>query len=274
MSRAKSKRVVIVGAGLFGSMAAKLCAENGFQVTVIDAKYKEAGSAPAACLIAPSWIVGLGKKADIGMKVLHKLYAVKSIQFRMNKMLTIEANWINPRTILKLSSVEIVKDEVIEVYENGIACTANKCYTGEVLIAAGVWCDQLVDMPPIQQLTGAALLYNGVVEPEINVWAPYKQAVQFNISSSKVWFGDGTSILRKNFGEHRIEDSIKRASKYLSKYKLKGPNKVIVGRRPYIKGEKGYFKKLGAAVYVSTGGAKNGTVLAAYQAQQFLEAIS
>lgn len=268
MSRTKSRQVVIVGAGIFGSVAADLCFRNGFDVTIIDAKYKEAGSKPAACLIAPSWIAGLGKKATIGMEVLNGLYPIKDIVFRMNGIKDILVKQVPPNKILKFKSV---KEEVMWVGA-GVVETTKRMYTGKVLIAAGVWCNELVDIPVVQSLMGSAQYYRATTFPEIHVWAPYKQAVMFNITPTFTWFGDGTSILKKNFGIHRIEQSTDRAMKYgLSSKDL---DRIVVGQRPYVKGEKGYFKQVDNNTWVSTGGAKNGTILAAYQAQQFLEAIS
>jgi hypothetical protein len=48
--------------------------------------------------------------------------------------------------------------------------------------------------------------------------------------------------------------------------------KVSVGARPYVVGNKvGYFEQARPRLWVSTGGAKNGTVLAAWQAYRFLK---
>lgn len=274
MSRTKYRNVVIVGAGLFGAMAAKLCALNGFKVTVIDSREKEAGSRAAACLMAPSWMAGLGKeKIEKGMEVLNLLYKVVDIPFVVNKVKTVNIKHVKPSSILSLSripNVEVVKDKVVMVGDGGVETIKGRYYKGNVLVAAGIWSEQLVVMPDIKALTGTALHFTQQTDPEVRVWAPYKQAVKFNITPAVTWFGDGTSILRKNFDDTRIEATVNRASKY----GLKLPSRIIVGQRPYIEGEKGYFRHILHNTWVSTGGAKNGTILAAYQAQQFLEAIS
>ena len=49
---------------------------------------------------------------------------------------------------------------------------------------------------------------------------------------------------------------------------------VHFGARPYVEGHKGgYFKRTGTKTWVSTGGAKSGTALAALQAWKFLQEI-
>ena len=49
---------------------------------------------------------------------------------------------------------------------------------------------------------------------------------------------------------------------------------MTVGARPYVEGHKaGYFQQVSPKTWVSTGGAKNGTILAAAQALAFVQGL-
>lgn len=271
MPSAKSRQIIIVGAGLFGSMAAKVATANGWKCTVIDSRKEESGSKPAACLMSKGWLSGLpGSTVELGLDTLSKHYGTKVIDFKVNGVKYLECLWVNPKKVLL---THYKKEAALDVGD-GYVITERETYEGIVLVAAGVWCNELLGyekMPEVKSLMGSALIFEGKTSPRIDVWAPYKQAVQFNMHG-KVWFGDGTSILRKNWnGSERVGQSLERASKYGIK---KHPSKILVGQRPYIQGEKGFLEKLSPRLWVSTGGAKNGTMLAAYQAAKFVEGIS
>jgi glycine/D-amino acid oxidase-like deaminating enzyme len=263
----KSRPVIIVGAGLFGSIAAKVCAEHGFKVLLIDNKKSEAGSKAAACLMKPSWLTMLDKESlTIANTLLRKYYSYKELTFQSSKAM-VQVGWVPPKEILCFSPI---KETVLNVGD-GTVTTDKGIYKGNVLVAAGVWSGGLVDLPEIKALTGTALHFKGQTKPTISIWAPYKQSVKFNLTANKIWYGDGTSILRKNFSVEHIDKTRNRAK---SK-DLYNPTKIIVGQRPSVAGHGGgYFKRTHKHTWVSTGGAKNGTVLAALQAYLFVKEIT
>lgn len=285
----KKKHVVIVGAGLFGSIAAKLCLRAGHRVTVIDDNRPFSGSKPAACLMKPGWMSGLGEKADIGLQVLGMLYDVHEIPFH-TRAGNVNVFWVDPAKVLD-HGAETIRGTVTDINPDGsvVYIPHNKVpgadpqnvqitYGDAVLVAAGVWCKQLVEgLPEIRALVGSALLFKGETkQPRITVWAPYKQAVSFMRERGHTWFGDGTSIIEKNWRKQetrRIEETIQRAKGH--KLFKKDLVKVLVGMRPYCPAAKGglFMRIKQDPIWVSTGGAKNGTVLAAYQAHKFVEAI-
>lgn len=129
-------------------------------------------------------------------------------------------------------------------------------------------------MPAMRGLWGASLWYKGaqIDAPRINVYAPYRQAVAYNLDKNTVWMGDGTALVEKTWKASeaaRVQNTQYRAK---GLFKLKGDPVVTVGARPYVEGFKqGYFVQAFPRTWVSTGGAKNGTVLAAYQAARFIQ---
>jgi hypothetical protein len=93
--------------------------------------------------------------------------------------------------------------------------------------------------------------------------------VWFNRGPNTKWFGDGTALIQKSFTEDAIQRTVSRAEELASITN----GKVVSGMRPYTKGEKnGVFRILAKGLAVSTGGAKNGTILAANHALSVLAA--
>src|SRR5438132_10854510 len=79
-SEAMPSRLLVVGGGLFGSMAAQYARSKGVEVTVFDAGLAGAASPAAAGLFKEGWV---GKKLrhyyDHALPLLEKLYGVRHI---------------------------------------------------------------------------------------------------------------------------------------------------------------------------------------------------
>ena len=130
----------------------------------------------------------------------------------------------------------------------------------------------------MKALWGASLhIRMQLKEPVVETYAPYRQAVAFQQDKDTVWFGDGTALIDKTWAaesETREHNTAMRARKVLKLERTHFHADVTAGARPYVEGHKGgYFVRVFPNTWVSTGGAKNGTVLAALQAQRFLEAL-
>ncbi len=92
--------VVVIGAGIFGSLVTRALRVEGHRVLAIDDKRPEAGSAPAACLMKPSWFSSLGKNVyEPALKKLDELVGVQDIQFAIptGKLLV---HWCNPKQVM------------------------------------------------------------------------------------------------------------------------------------------------------------------------------
>lgn len=273
-----SKNVIIVGAGLFGSIAATLARKRGHNVTVIDNAEPYAASKASGCVLAPSWLASLSdKQRERGMGVLKALYPVMEVEFQTNVLgRKFKASRVDPLQVLvkpdAIETVTRVVDGGVDVIAPGMSGGYRNSI---VLVAAGIWSADLVDMPPVKGLYGASVLFPGHLPlAQIDAYAPYRQAVVFQIRRNAIWFGDGTALIKKTWEAEemdRISATVSRAAKML---KLVGQTrpKVNIGARPYVEGHKaGYFARVGAKTWVSTGGAKNGTLLAADQAARFIE---
>ncbi len=272
----KKHDVVIVGAGLFGSIAATLARAHGHRVTVIDNAAPWAASKCSGCVLAPSWLASL-TKAEIAtaMGVLNDLYTVHALELHSNVLGKVfKAQRVDPdKVLVKPDS----KGTVLSTGSGGVQ-TAGSTFKGKVLIAAGMHCTGLVPgMPRMKGLWGSSARFKAQLpEDLISVYAPYRQAVMFNLNRSTVWGGDGTALIEKTW---RAEETARRATtaaRLMALAKLKTLDfKMFSGARPYVEGHKGgYFQRVDKNTWVSTGGAKNGTILAALQAHKFVEALN
>ncbi len=276
-----STRVVIVGAGLFGMIAARLAHERGADVLIIDRAEPLAGSKAAACLMRPSWLSKLAQNGKDGLAVLDRLYGLRTIRFKAGPIYT-DVHWVPPSEILTLFPQRRVYGNVINIHPEYLGVltgfnderTVTQIAYDKLLIATGAWACELAETPPIDALMGHAQIYRGQLQqPFIRPWAPYKQIVGFNVTPSEVWCGDGGAILKDNWTEERTKLTRERCNDQLPLDVMTQHHRTLEGYRPYVKGHGGgYFRQLRNKVWVSTGGAKNGTVLAAYQAKLFADA--
>lgn len=268
--------VVIVGAGLFGSIAAKLARAAGHRVTVVDGQMPWAASKASGCVLAPSWLSSMPKVAqDTALGVLRDLYTVHDMEFTTNLGKRFRAQRVDA---MEVSEPATVQAEVAAVNDGEVVLADGRKIRGKVLVAAGIGSSKLVAMPAIRELWGASLLVRDQIEsPRIYVYAPYRQAVAFNKDNKTVWMGDGTALIAKTWmleGSDRVEATRARAASYFH-LNVQTKVKVNQGARPYVEGHKaGYFARISPNTWVSTGGAKNGTVLAAWQAHQFVQELS
>lgn len=271
--------VVVVGNGLFGSIAATLARSYGHRVSVVSDDRKYSASKASGCVLAPSWLNSMPKEtvAD-AMTVLNELYTVLPVEFFSNVFnKPFKASRIDPKSILVKpdvrGTVTAVGDGFVSVQDSEGG--ADRKLRGKVLLATGVWTPALApSMPKIKGLWGASVRFPGQLEePRIHVYAPYRQAVAFNIDRKTVWMGDGTALIEKTWRAEerdRLNATIDRAKELFGLPVNMGTHPVV-GVRPYVEGHKaGYFEQVTKNLWISTGGAKNGTVLAAWQALRFV----
>lgn len=273
------KDVIIIGAGLFGSIIAKALRQTGIEAFLIDNKEEYRGSKPAACLMKPSWYSALGPETYVpAMKTLEFLYNVETIEFK-TKISKASVKWINPKSILEIDSMQDSIQFIERTNNSWILQGQNGIYQAKhIIIAAGIWCNGILQRsnlplaPEISSLTGTAFVFEDCsTQPEISIWNPYKQLVKFQIEPKCAWVGDG--IASKNYWKRDyLNQSFNRCVNFVA-----APfSKVIAktGNRPYVKQAKPcYLQSHGTNLWVVTGGAKNGTIAAGWAAQKMVELI-
>lgn len=274
---------IVIGAGLFGSIIAKRLRSIGQNVLVVDDQQPEAGSRPAACLMKPGWFSGLGKDVyEPSLRLLDAQYGVHDIAFevaRVGPKATV--HWCDPRKIL-LQTDLVGRVFAIEKgcftdneWKVGVTNTESRAYSARnLVVAAGVWSRQLMDIPQLEGRAGVAYTWANeqLAQPFINVWAPYKQTVGFNRSPDEVWCGDGTTIKPNNWTPEREHQSLQRCARAVGLPEERAER--LYGIRPYVpKAKPCLLEERAPGLWLATGGAKNGTIAAGYCAHVIGEAL-
>ncbi len=274
--------VLVIGAGLFGSIIGEALQTIGRSVSYIDAMRLDAGSRAAACLMKPAWLSRMGKENySFALDHLDELFGIVDVDFYtrpLNKL--VRVHWIPPHRILKYGSAiqGTVTNICTKVGENSWveALINRKHYTIRpelIVLAGGVWTKKLVSLPELVGSSGVAFSWTGSSPLNtISVWAPYKQLVTLNDwYPGKMWVGDGNAIKTANWTSERQEQSLKRCSEAVNRNAKEAT--VYYGIRPLIKGQQTCFiNKINNNVWVATGGAKNGTAAAGWAAGQIMKA--
>lgn len=261
--------IYIIGNGLFGRVANDLLYREGIESTIIDAEKPNSGTMASGNLMKPSWLTGINKERDKAYEDLDALYGIETFKADIAFGKTIDLNYV---ARYKVVNGIHMKARVTDIGDGWAKLDNGGIIEGKILVAAGVWSDKLVKIPQIDCIVGVSFLFQQFNwQAKFKVWAPFKQAISYQSGHNSVWFGDGTAIKLKNFTDQRIKDSLLRAETQ----GLIKPVETFTGYRPIIKGMKhGYFAKVYPNTWVSTGGGKNGIVLAAIQARRFLEEVS
>jgi hypothetical protein len=273
---ARKQNVIIIGAGLFGSIAAARCRLLGHNVTVVADQRPAMASLASGCVIAPSWLSSLSAP-DIAtaMGVLSAMYKVHDITFTTNVLgRPFKAQRVDLKSVLVQPDVI---GKVISASAGVVKLEDGRTLRGKTLVSTGYWAEELVsEMPKVRGLWGASVSFKTSGQtPKLNVYAPYRQAVMFQSEKNRAWMGDGSALVTKTWDK----ESIQRMSATVERGRamLSDPRATAIttaGVRPYVEGYKrGYFQQIDSSTWVSTGGAKNGTVLAALQAAYFTEAL-
>ena len=279
--------VAVIGAGLFGATIAKSLANAGRSVMVLDDKRPLSGSGPSGCLMKPSWFSALGSKVyDPALETLVDAHGdIVDIVFTLRPSgVKTTVHWIPASRVTSFvtSGVEFLERKVTEIV--GRVVTFKRPSVGGwgtpethefelVVVAAGYWCNELLHVPNLSGKQGVSFLGVGhLTENFIRPWAPYKQAVGYNLPGlQQFWTGDGTAILPKNWTAERQQKSLERMQGMVGTQ----PLVPKVGIRPYVKGAKPcLLEEFSPGVWLATGGAKNGMIAAGWAAHEIVRKTS
>jgi glycine/D-amino acid oxidase-like deaminating enzyme len=260
--------LLVVGGGLFGSLAAAYARSKGIDATVFDSGREGAASPAAAGLFKERWAGRKGHSHYLcALPLLDQLYPIRPILLRRdeneggpNQGGKETLLFIPPSAILEPNPI---RQQVTHVGDGWLEA-AGQHYEGWVYIAAGVWSGQFLPSLQVYGKAGTAFLFHGEREGRIRQTAGGRQCLAFVRDGGSTYFSDGTSE-RVYTVEHERQ-SLGRAAEM----ELTEPMTRLWGNRPYTPGVP-VFQQIARRTWLATGGRKMGTILGASFAQRLIE---
>jgi glycine/D-amino acid oxidase-like deaminating enzyme len=246
-------QLLVVGGGLFGSLAAAYARSKGIEALVFDAGLAGAASPAAAGLFKEAWAgKKLGEHFRRALPLLDRLYGVRVVALERDDGSAESLLWVPPAAVLEPAPLT----QRVSAVGDGWLEAGGRRYEGWVYVAAGVWCEDFFPGLGVYGKAGAAFTFPGERPGRISPVGPGRQALAFVRDPGTTHFSDGTA--ERDYAAEHDRLTLERAAGL----GLTGPVRRWWGRRPYAPGGP-LFLKVAARTWVATGGRKLGTVLGA-----------
>jgi hypothetical protein len=254
--------LLVVGGGLFGSLAAAYARSRGLETYVFDPGLKGAASPAAAGLFKEAWAgARLRAHFDRALPLLDQLFGIRHVCLTHEDGSTEDFLFVPPTAVLEPSPVRRRVTAVGDGWLEAEGC----CYEGWVYVAAGIWCEEFLPGLGVYGKAGAAFAFSGDRAGKVTALGHGRQAVAFVRDPGWTHFSDGTA--ERHYTAEHDRQSLERAGRM----GLSGePAARYWGYRPYVPGGQ-VFRQLGARTWLATGGRKMGTVLGAAFAHRLVE---
>lgn len=279
--------LLIVGGGIVGVTIARLAEARGLgHIVCLDDRRPGAASPASMSVMVPSWYDYVTKtfgpdRVTAGLGVLDQLYGLHALEFQVHGKYPkiVHGHWTNTQAAIQWEAVRSGSVVAIDVttrtvtLDNGTSLAAKK-----IVVAAGMWSGRL-----LAKWAGGVYGRWGVVfqfpdaEPQgchIVPWAPYKQVVYVkHPTGDGLWSSDGSAlVLRDNMLDRQQQSKARVVTLCPEPLALDTEGvRSLAGLRPYTAGgpiiEESY-----PGIWLATGGAKNGTLLAGIAAHTILGA--
>ncbi|HZU34940.1 MAG TPA: FAD/NAD(P)-binding protein [Gemmataceae bacterium] len=258
------RTLLVVGGGLFGSLAAACARSQGIEVRVFDPGLPGAASPAAAGLFKEGWI---GKKFrayyDIAVPLLDRLFGLRQVTLAQDDGRVEQLFCVPPTAILDPAPC---RERVSRVGDGWLEAGGIR-YEGWIYVAAGVWCGELIPDVQVYGKAGAAFLFEGERPGRIRPLAPGRQAIAFVRDRGITYFSDGTA--ERTYTDDHDRLTLERAA---ALGLTAAPIRRCWGRRPYTPGGP-LFRPLGERTWLGTGGRKMGTIVGAAFAYRLVEEL-
>jgi glycine/D-amino acid oxidase-like deaminating enzyme len=260
-----TRRLLIVGGGLFGSQAAALARRRGIEAIVFDPALDGAASPAAAGLFKEEWA---GKKFKDhfawALPILDQLYGIRNVQLTHDDGRRESFHFVPPTAILEANPIR----QAVTAVGDGWLEAGGVRHEGWVYVAAGVWCEQFHEGLKVTGKAGASYLFDCERPGRIRAIERGRQAVAFVRNAGTTFFSDGTAESDYS-AEHDRQTLARAADLGLTD----APVRRLWGRRPYTPGGP-LFLRLGERTWLATGGRKMGTILGASLAKRLVDEMS
>jgi hypothetical protein len=254
--------LLIVGGGLFGSMAAAYARSKGIEALVFDAGLVGAASPAAAGLFKEAWTAKKWREHYFrALPLLEQRYGIQTVHLTHDDGTTESFQFVPPPAILERNPMR----QSVTAVGDGWLEAAGQRHEGWVYIAAGVWCEPF--LPGLQLIgkAGASFVFPGEHAGRTRSIAYGRQAIAFVRDAGTTHFSDGTAELE--YTAAHDQQTLERAA---ALGLTVAPMQRLWGRRPYVPGGP-IFQQLGQRTWLATGGRKMGTIVGASFARRLVE---
>ena len=276
--------IVIVGAGLIGSVVAEFFKKNNKSVCLIDNNEFYSASKCALGVFKDSWGAKIKPIFKDTMKVLQELYGVDVLTFfNLDKEVKEDMKGVEINKILHANR-NILNDKVVKVRNNIVFLENNKPIKGAVvLLSTGVWVDNILeaskyDKLGVKKYWGANMeIALPIEENRIQTWAPFKQSICLKTNYGFM-FSDSASVKEPKKDDKRLKKVSERSQRNLNEITFTNIQnqhikKVREGYRPFLPKGVDYFNQHDDNLFSATGGAKNTLLITGHVALKTYEAF-
>lgn len=270
---AKIRDLIVVGGGIVGATVTKYISSLGFDVLLLDDRRPGAGTPPSGGHLKPSWFGMEPEDYEPALEILDETWGLIGFKINIrpgNKTEIIHR--VDSDVVVRYPSSEETVTEISNLHNYPRVTSTADSYLGRrLLVATGVWAQQLVPSIKATSKQGVSFRLRGRVSPFLEQWAPYKQIVAHQQSDNEVWIGDGTAVYPENWA-NRTSECLSRCVNAAGGLPLISST---LGTRPYCKGvPEGapcLFRELGPRAWIATGAGKKGTIAAGWVAKRLAE---
>jgi glycine/D-amino acid oxidase-like deaminating enzyme len=254
--------LLVVGAGLFGSLAAAYARSKGIETLVFDPGLAGAASHAAAGLFKEEWAGGkLREHYFRALGLLDPLYGIRQVALTRDDGSKEFLSFVPPTAILEAAPI----CQAVTAVGDGWLEAGGRRYDGWVYVAAGVWCEPFLPGLGVYGKGGAAFVFPGEREGRIRTITRSRQAICFVRTPGSAHFSDGTA--EREYTSAHDQETLDRAA---ALGLIDPPRERLWGYRPYTPGGP-VFHPMGQRTWLATGGRKMGTILGASFARRLVE---
>lgn len=273
-----SNTINVVGAGLAGSLVARVLRARGRDVRVIDDVDVRSASRASSNLYIASWLKKFSSSAaSNGIRVVEELFAGKIDQpFSRGIADAMKVRHIAQQHIL------VEPDVVSTVLRTDClpgVMTTDRFYEGPTVLCCGYRGAELVPGLEIDVKVGHCFHFKGRL-PEgrssLTLASPYVHAKLYQLDEDTIYFADSVAVTRSAYEKRSRELMDRTLARAVSLMGYEPEVKsILVGYRPFIAGHDfGYLAQVRPGVWVLNGGGKNGIVAYADAADRLAKEIA
>lgn len=253
----------IIGAGMAGSILAKLFRKEGIEYRIFDCKMPGAASQISENLIGVNWYKNMKTEVRDALEILKSIVPVRVIQAG-----TQTAHHVYTQDLLETNFI----NAEMKLFPGGaMDVNTGEEYTGFNIVCAGVWSKLLDQSIDVDEIVGHGLIYPGATPIEqIKPYKPFRFEKLINRNPWQTWFSNSLSVSARTYQANREKytDELFEAAAKNPNLLGRGAGEYRHGYRPFTSSHNNLMIPGGMVI---TGGYKSGMLYYPLQCKQAVE---